>query len=206
MQINPSSIKLLDEFNSENCLTNILLNELNKIFKILNFKYGCTYASYVLESEPTGKKIQISTNPTWANYFYFENLMQHCPIVEIVRKINSESFENSTLVWNIIKPRTREEKLVIGLRGEFSVSNGITFTTFLSHHKYGIYLEAINLAGNKIDVNFYKEVLQNKGHISSLIYDLRCKGYKTLTSENDKLFESYMLGDKKEFIGHDCNK
>lgn len=189
----PDSIKLLDEFDSNNCLTDVFLYELKKVFKGLSLKLGCTYASYLIESELTGKKVLTSTNPIWANCFYFENLIQGCPVVDALRKINSGSFQNSTLVWNSIKPYTREAKLVTGLRGDYSVSNGITFISFLPHNKYGCYLEVISFAADKLDINFHKEVLQNKKNISTLIYNLRCKGYKALSAENDKLFTAYML-------------
>lgn len=181
------NIILLSEFTNENCLTNnVLTKNMDKIFTLFNKKFGCTYFSYVLECTKTRKKIQLSTNAEWAHYFYFKNLIKNCPLAMALRSIHT-SKKSSTLVWNNVKPQTKQEKIITGLREDFSATNGILYATFLDNDSFGPYFEVISFGGEKLDLNFYREIHQNKKRISSFLYELRCKGYHLMTKENEKL-------------------
>ena len=176
---------LLTEFTKDNCFDGEeLMRYLYNAYNMFKKKYGCTYCSYTLECLSTSKKIQISTNRAWADFFYFKNLVQNCPVVDALRSLNKDTLSDNTLIWDYIRPQTRQAKIINGLRDDFSISHGLSFSTFLLNKSFGPYLEIITLTGNKLDVSFFKEILQDKDYVCSAIHPLRIKGYNLLNKIN----------------------
>jgi hypothetical protein len=175
---------ILSDFPENNlCFDNKLSHCFFAIYRYLEKKFGCVYFSYILECKNTGNKILLATNQEWGSLFYQNGLIKNCHLAATCRNIKNVS-QNFTLVWNDIRPDNNEARKVHSLRHDFRFDNGISYANKLSHFCFGQYYELINIIGDTLDLNFYREIEQHKTELLFLLKKLRVKGYVTLTNKN----------------------
>lgn len=125
------------------------------IFKYLQKKYGCTYLFYLLKNIKTKKTIMFTSSIEWQKMFIENKLMDHCPISQFGVKMVAKSTRADFIsIWNQIPITTKEQANVCGVRSEFNIANGVSFTCQNSS-----FMEAISLAGEKKHYDFYKQIL-----------------------------------------------
>lgn len=177
-----TEIKLFTSFATISSYSDTILEKIfHSAYKKLEKKFGCVYLSYVLESEYLNKNIQLATHQEWSEYYYKKGLASNCHIAKMCREMKPKSC-SFTINWNLILPDDKESRKIHLLRRDFEFDNGVTYATILFNRYYGNYFELINIIGNSLDLNFYKEIYQNKNYIGLLLQNFRKKAYLDLSN------------------------
>lgn len=174
--------KIFTDFTSGHIYHDIVIEKyFHSANKRLEKQFGCVYLSYVIESQYLGEKLQLSTSKEWNSFYYEHDLSETCHIAKICRKMHVQ-MQPYTINWSLIAPDDTKSRKTHILRREFGFDNGVTYATILKNNRFGSYFELINIVGNNLDLNFYKELQQNKAIVTSVLEPLRIRGYSALSN------------------------
>lgn len=141
----------------------------NEIFSTLKIETDCTYLFYLVQNIHTNETIILTSNHEWQSEFIRGELIHHCPYVKFaMRYFSNPNNKEYLTIWNKLPPTTKEEAEVNGIRGEFNIANGLSYT----HQKSGI-REALGIAGDKKDTDFYRRFLTSEDLIKKTLLHLR---------------------------------
>jgi len=174
--------KIFTNFSLDHVYHDVVIEKyFHSAYKQLEKQFGCVYLSYIIESQLLGEKLQLSTSKEWNSFYYEHGLSETCHIAKICRKMHIQ-MRSYTINWNLIAPDDTKSRKTHTLRREFGFDNGATYATILKNNHFGSYFELINIVGNSLDLNFYKELQQSKVTVASILRFLRVKGYNSLSN------------------------
>lgn len=125
------------------------------VFLSLKRAVECTYMSYIFEEKESLKKISFLTNKEWQSIYITKDLIKNCPLLLTGRRQTIESPSKATiLVWNDVTPSDRKQSQVNGMRSEFNIANGLSF----SQEFWGV-REMLAIAAEKSRHDFATEIL-----------------------------------------------
>lgn len=142
---------------------NIVLNRFDvlaeqmfmNVFISLKKFVECSYMFYAFEEKETLQKISFSTNKEWQSIYVAKGLSNNCPLLLTGRQQTIESHSRATILeWNNVIPSNRTQAQVNGIRSDFNIANGISF----SQEFWGT-REMLGIAAERGRVDFSTEIL-----------------------------------------------
>lgn len=125
-------------------------SSLSRIYRNLSKDTGCTYMTYMLESE--NEIYYYTSNPDWKNELVKKELMNHCPIYHNAF-LALKHKESIVTIWDAVPHRKGIEYDIKDFRSSFNIAHGIGIAISGKNHR-----ESIVFAGGKDDEFFYEKI------------------------------------------------
>lgn len=130
-------------------------NTFFNLYNEIENSFECTYLFYKFELN--NYKFIFSSNMEWINLYVNQSLINQCPLFRVgAQKIQSSKTKNVMLRWNDVKPISKDERNIVGLRNEFNICNGISLG-----REIGFSSDCLGLAADRMNLDFPRQIISN---------------------------------------------
>jgi len=149
---------------------NLTQENINKTFSDLyreiESTFECTYLFYKCELQ--GYEFIFASNMEWMDLYVNQSLIKQCPLFRVgVKKIQTSKTKSVMLRWNDVKPISRDERNIVGLRNEFNICNGISLG-----RQIGKASDYLGLAADRLNFNFPSQIIRDSLKIREIMNKL----------------------------------